>query len=138
MPEAQLFEVLEKLIVTRGKLPLIPEIRSLVLGSEEARADCEAEAAWQKYIAWVEKWFHPDHGVRLWYGEPPAPELDHRTDYAARASGGFLRSWNAVDSDKEVWAKREFIEAWKRFRVAGLDRALPEWTKAAAKRLKGV
>lgn len=75
--------------------------------------ELEAEEKWQKLLAWVKRFYHPDLGVKR-----GAPQLDPVVAHAARAAGGF--HWLECCSESELqWAKKRFVESFTRVHETG-------------------
>jgi hypothetical protein len=84
----------------------------------------DGDAAWLTFRKIFERYWHPDIGI-----SPDAPQLDPAARYAVEMIGGFHR-FGTTERKNENFIKREFIEAYKRYRTTA--RLGPSRAEAAA------
>ena len=87
----------------------------------------EAADAWDRYLAHVQKYFHPDLG---WNRR--APDLDAITERSGRAAGGAYWVETCSESDLQ-WARKRFIESYTLTHETGQNQNL--LTRGEAKKI---
>jgi hypothetical protein len=86
--------------------PLPGDLRGGIAKANTAGLALEAADAWDRYLAHVQKYFHPDLG---W--DRHAPSLNAITEHAGRAAGGAHWVESCPESDLQ-WARKRFIESY--------------------------
>lgn len=93
--------------------PLPAEIRNHIEKAEKNGFDLEAESEWHKLLAWIDRCYHPDVGIRR-----GAPSLPPQIEHAARAAGGY-RYLESCSEEQLVWAKKAFFADLQNIRETG-------------------
>ena len=96
--------IFQNAIRTCKFFPTIAELRGQIEKADTAGLALEAAEAWDRYLAHLRRFFHPDIG---WNRR--APHLDAITEHAARAAGG--ERWiESCPEEKLQWCQNAFIE----------------------------
>ena len=103
----------ERAAKTSRFFPSPAEIRGQLDQANARGFELEAEETWQKLLAWVRRFYHPDLGVTR-----GAPQLDPAVEFAAHAAGGFHWVEGCPESELQ-WAKKRFVETVSRIRETG-------------------
>jgi hypothetical protein len=109
--------------------PLPGDLRGGITKADSAGLALEAADAWDRYLAHVQRYFHPDLG---W--DRRAPGLDAITEHAARAAGGAHWVESCPESDLQ-WARKRFIESYTVAHETGQSQNL--LTRGEAKKILG-
>lgn len=94
-------------------LPLPGDVRAQLETADEKGFDLEAEAEWQKLLAWIRDNYFPDVGIR--HG---ATQLSAVVQHAARTAGGFHYIERCSEEDL-VWCRKTFLAAYKNVHETG-------------------
>jgi len=86
--------------------PTIADLLGQIDKADSAGLELEAAAAWERWLAHVQRYFHPDLG---W--DPRAPRLDAITEHAGRAAGGARWVEGCPESELQ-WARKRFIKSY--------------------------
>ncbi len=92
------------------RFPTVADIRGQVQKQVVAEDQMHAEMAWDLVQRILSKHWHPDIGF---HSNPP--EIDGPTEHALRQVGGYRRL-NETPVDNLNFIRRDFLEAFKRYR----------------------
>src|ERR1700736_1118801 len=124
---ATLQQLFEHTVRTCRFFPTIAEILEQTAKADSAGLELEAQAAWERYLAHIQKYFHPDLG---W--DRRAPHMDAITEHAGRAAGG-ARWIDSCPESELQWCRKRFLEAYTRAHETGQVQNL--LTRGEAKRI---
>jgi hypothetical protein len=115
IPAERLNAACEQLMRT-WRLPNFPlpgDVRAQLETADEKGFDLEAEAEWQKFLAWIRENYFPDVGIRR-----GAPRLSSVVQHAARGAGGF-HFIERCSEEELVWCRKTFLAAYKNVHETG-------------------
>jgi hypothetical protein len=92
---------------TSGFLPTPGNVQAQIENANSWGLELEAAEAWERWLALIQKFFHPDLG---W--DRRAPRVDAITEYAGRAAGGALWVESCPESELQ-WCRKRFLDAYK-------------------------
>jgi hypothetical protein len=88
------------------RFPAPGDLRALLVEAQTLARQAESDTTWQAVLLTIRERWHPDLG---WRG----PVLEHKLGLAVLAAGGVDHLWNA-SSEQLVWAKKEFMDFYRR------------------------
>jgi hypothetical protein len=97
--------------------PTMADLLAPQIEAKKMEVSESAEIGWQKVMAYVRDWVHPDITFSR------APKLPEKLDRCARAAGGL--SWlRECPSEELQWRRKAFIEAYERWEQLEQDHFL--------------
>lgn len=93
--------------------PAPGDVRALLAQAAANSFDLKAETQWQNLLAWTQKNYFPDTGVRK-----NAPALPPAVEHAARAAGG-LHFIESCSEEQLVWCRKNFLTAYTNVHETG-------------------
>jgi hypothetical protein len=96
-----------------GFFPTPGDVRKKITDAEQRAFQLKAEQLWEKAVAYVDRYFHPNLGI-----DRRAPELAAPMQHAIRAAGG-IRHIYGCPSNELPWARKRFIEAYRNVHELG-------------------
>jgi hypothetical protein len=107
IPEAILEAAFRKTIKTCKFWPKVADVREHIDGARKNAGTEAGEQKWIQLLEYIRLYIHPDIPNR-------GPRLSERTANAVRAAGG-LAYIRECSTDNLQWAKKRFIESYKRW-----------------------